>query len=257
MARLELTLHHHIDNTAGSLSRLITDKHDRIMDQTIRRLEKIEETVSKGFRNLKADLKDIRKDVGSLKGEFKDVMESSGRVQDFFRVLDGKLETLEKGVEEHSCKCQLAATKQSPCMPESGFQQEARSHRRTESAHGALGQSEHRRQYQSGASHSSNSARNSGNSNRAHRSNTLKNQPNNRVNEDMDMRREYFAELGAARGPKPDLRDHPAYLGMQQAQGQVYSHDQDAMPSILKGLPYEHPSLSDGRWYQQAYGQNQ
>ena len=38
MARLELTLHHHIDSTTASLSRLITDKHDRIMDQTIRRL---------------------------------------------------------------------------------------------------------------------------------------------------------------------------------------------------------------------------
>lgn len=257
IARLELTLHHHIDSTAESLSRLITDKHDRVMDQTIRRLENIEETVSKGFRNLKADFKDIRKDIGSLKGEFKDAMESSGRVQDLFRVVDGKLETLEKGLEEHSCKCQLAATERSPRMPESEVQQEGRSHRRTESAHGALGQSEYRRQYQSGASRSSNSARNSGNSNRAHRSNTLKNPPSNRANDEMDTRREYFAELGAARGPKPDLRDHPAYSNTQQAQGQIYSHDQNGMPSVLNGLPYEHPSLSDGRWYQQAYGQHQ
>ena len=256
MARLELTLHHHIDSTAGSLSRLITDKHDRIMDQTIRRLDNIEEVVSKGFRNIKNDLKDIKRDIGSLKGELKDVAASSEISQDIFKRLDAKLEALEKSVEEHSCKCQLVATEPSPHMSDRERQKGAASHRRTESAHGALGQGEHRRQYQSGASCSANSARHSANSNRAHRSNTSKSQPSNGMSEEMDSRREYFAELGAARGPKPDLRDHPAFSGMQQAQGQMYHHDQNEMPSILNDLPYEPPSLSNGRWYQQAYGQS-
>ena len=257
MARLELTLHHHIDSTAGSLSRLITDKHDRIMDQTIRRLDNIEEVVSKGFRNIKHDLKDIKWDIASLKGELKDVVTSSERSEDIIRRLDAKLEALEKGVEEHSCKCQLAATEPSPHMSDRERQKGAASHRRTESAHGALCQGEHRQQYQSGASRSSNSARHSANSNRAHRSNTGKSQPSNGMSEEMDSRREYFAELGAARGPKPDLRDHPAFSGMQQAQGQICNHDQKGMPSILNDLPYEPPSLSNGRWYQQAYGQSQ
>ena len=257
MARLELTLHHHIDSTAGSLSRLITDKHDRIMDQTIRRLESIEEAVNKGFRNIRADFKDVRKDIGTLKGELKNAMESSGRIQDVFRMLEEKLDALEKGVEEHSCKCQLTTTDRSPRMPEREHQKRAGSHRRTESAHGALGQGKHRQQYQSGASRSSNSPRHSGNSNRAHRSNTLNCQSGNGMNDEMNKRREYFTELGATRGPKPDLRDHPAYSGMHQAQGQMYSHEQKEVPSILNDLPYEHPSLSNGRWYQQAYGQNQ
>lgn len=256
MARLELTLHHHIDSTAGSLSRLITDKHDRIMDQTIRRLDDIEEAVSKGLRNIKNDLKDIKKDIGSLKREVKDVVASSGRSQDIFRRLDAKLEALEKSVEENSCKCQLVATEPSPHLSDRESQKGAASHRRAESAHGALGQGEHRQQYQSGASRSSNSARHSANSNRAHRSNTSKSQPSNGTSEEMDSRREYFAELGAARGPKPDLRDHPAFSGMHQAQGQTYSHDPNEMPSILNDLPYEPPSLSNGRWYQQAYGQS-
>lgn len=257
MARLELTLHHHIDSTAGSLSRLITDKHDRIMDQTIRRLENLEETVSKGFRNLKADFKDIRKDIGNLKGEFKDVVKSGDRVQELFKGLDGKLEALEKGAEEYRCKCQLVVAERSPSEPESERQQRTTSHRRTESAHGALCQGEQRQQYRSGASRSSTGARHSGNSNRAHRSNTVNNRFGNGMSDDSDTRREYFAELGAARGPIPDLKDHPAYSGMQREQGQVYGHDQNGMPSILNGLPFEHPTLSDGRWYQQAYGQNQ
>ena len=257
MARLELTLHHHIDSTAGSLSRLITDKHDRILDQTIRRMDNIEEVVSKGLRNIKHDFKDIKRDVGSLREELKDVVASSERSQDIFRRLDAKLEALEKGVEEHSCRCQLTATAPSPHMCDRERQKGAASHRRTESAHGALGQGEHRQQYQSGASRSSNSARHSANSNRAHRSNTSKSQPSNGMSEEMDSRREYFAELGAARGPKPDLRDHPAFSGTHQVQGQIYSHDQNGMPSILSDLPYEPPSLSNGRWYQQAYGQSQ
>ena len=257
IARLELTVHHHIDSITGLLSRLITDKHDRIMDQTIGRLENLEEIVSKGFRDLKVDLKDTRKDIGIVKGDLKDVVKSSGRVQDIYAALDGKLESLEKAVEEHSCKCQLATTEESPHMLESERQCGAVSHRRTESAHEALGQGEQRHQYQSGTSRSSNSARHSGNSNRARRSNTSNSRPCNRMSDDLDIRREYFAELGAARGPMPDLRDHPAYSGMQQTQGQTYNHDQNTMPSISNGLPYEHPSLSDGRWYQQAYGPNQ
>ncbi len=257
MARLELTLHHHIDSTTGSLSRLITDKHDQIVDQTIRRLESLEETVSKGFRSLKADLKDVRKDIGSLKGETKDLVKISDRVQEIITGLDGKLESLEKGVEEHSCKCLLASAKRSPSEPESERQREVTSHRRTESAHGALGQGEHRQQYRSGASRSSTSGRHSGNSNRAHRSNTVDSQGGNRMSNETDTRREYFAELGAARGPMPDLRDHPAYADLQQGQGYIYGHDQNGRPSVLNGLPYEHKSFSDGRWYQQAYGQNQ
>ena len=253
MTRLELTLHHHIDSTAASLSRLITDKHDEIMDQTIRRLESLEEMVSKGFRNLKADFKDIRKDISSLEGEFKNVVKSSDKIEDLCKGLDGKLEALEKGVEEHGCKCQLAIAERSPSEAKRGSQQRAR----TESAHGALGQGEQRRQHRSGASRSSTSARHSGNSNRVHGSDTVNSQLVNRTSDERDTRREYFAELGAARGPMPDLRDHPAYSGMQEGQGQMYGHDQNGMPAVLNGLPFQHPSLSDGRWYQQAYGQNQ
>ena len=257
MARLELTLHHHIDNTGGSLSRLITDKHDRIMDQTIRRLENLEETVSKGFRNLKADFRDIRKDVGTLKGEVKEVMKNSDRDLELFRELDGKVQLLGKYVEEHSCTCQLAITEQSPSEPKSERQREVASHRRTESAHGALGQGEQRQLYRSGASYSSASARHSGNSSKTHRSNTVNSQLGNGMSSEVNTRKEYFAELGAARGPMPDLRDHPAYSGMQQDPGEICGHDQNGMPSVLNGLPYQHPSLSDGRWYQQAYGQKQ
>lgn len=257
MARLELTLHHHIDNATGSLSKLITDKHDKLMDQTIRRLEDLEETVSRGFRSFKADLKDIRKDDSGLKGEFKDGVESSDKVEELIKGMDRKLEALENGIKEHGCKCRAAVTKRSPSEPDGRHQREATSHRRTESANGAVSQGEQRQQYRSGASRSSTSARHSGNSHRVHRSNTVSSKLDDRTNEDMEKRREYYAELGAARGPMPDLRDHPAYSGIQKGQSQTYGQDQNGMPSVYDVLPYEQPSLSDGHWYQQAYGQNQ
>ena len=257
MARLELTLHHHIESSAGSLSRLITDKHDRIMDQAIRRLESLEDTVSKGFRNLKIDFKDMKKDIFVLREDFKDIGKSSDRVEELFERMDGKLEALKKGVEEHSCRCQLIVADRSPTGLESERQQQAASHRRSESSHDALDRGEQRQQHRSGASRSSTSACQSGNSDRAHRSNPVDGQLGNRISNEIDTRREYFAELGATRGPVPDLKDHPAYSGMQQGEVQMYGpYDENGIPSALKGLPYKHPSLSDGRWYQQAYGQN-
>ena len=257
IARLELTLHHHIDSTTGSLSRLITERHDRIIDQTVRRLEDIEETMNKGLRNLKIDFEHIRKGFDGLTREFKTVMESSDRLQDLLSGLDGKINALEKGVKEHEKVWQLKSTAWSPSTGENGRHHGAARHRRTESAHDAFDQGGQRQQYRSGASRSSTSAHHSENSNRAHRSNTLKSQATNGISDEIGARREYFAELGAAKGPMPDLRDHPAFSSMQQTQGQNYDLDQNIIPSILNGLPFEHPSLSDGRWYQQAYGQSQ
>ena len=251
LAHLELTLHHHVDSVSGSLSRLITDKHDRVMDQTIRRLENLEELISRELRSLRGEVKDIKKQVSNLKEGLKDTSRSNDGTKDLLKGLEGKFEALEKHVQEHGCKCQHVVAEQSLSEPESDRQRRNKSHRRTESAHGALGQGEQREQYRSSASRSSNSGRQSGNSSRRHRSNTLSGQPGSGAS---DEKREYFTELGQARGPVPDIKDHPAYAGVHQGTGQVYGHDQSRMPTVLNGLPYENPSLSDGRWYQQAYG---
>ena len=68
------------------------------------------------------------------------------------------------------------------------------------------------------------------------------------------VRREYFAELGAARGAVPDLRNHPAYAGTLQGQG--LGNGKNEMPAPPNVLPFRNPSLGVGEWYQKAYGQH-
>lgn len=249
-----MTLHHHIDSSSGSLSRLITDKHDRAMDQMLRRLENLEETVGKVFRNLRGEIKDIRKDVGSLDRDLKNVVKGNEQTTKLIEGLDGKVQALKSHVQEHGCRCQLSATENSTSEADSDRQRREKTHRRTESAHGALGHNEDRKKHQRGASRPTISARESENSTRGQRSrsNTLSGQPSSKVSD--ERRREYFAELGTVKGPVPDLREHPAYAGVQQDQARGYGQDQNGMGN---GSPHENPSpsLSDGRWYQQAYGQ--
>ncbi len=255
LAQIEMTLHHHIDSSSGSLSRLITDKHDRAMDQMLRRLENLEDTVGKGLKNVKNEVKDVRRDVSTLRGDVKNVVKGNERITELIEGLEGKLRILNSHVEETACKCQSGAIGHSPSETDSDRRRRDTSHRRTESAHGALGHSEQRKQHQGTASRPTNGARQSGTSSRGYRSrtNTLSGQPADRVSD--ERRREYFAELGAIKGPVPDLREHPAYAGLPQDQARGHSQDQNG---IANGSPYENPSpsLSDGRWYQQAYGQN-
>ena len=241
------------------MSRLITDKHDRMMDQTIRRSENLEDMMNKGFRCIRADIKDVRKDFGNLKKETKEIVKSSNGTGELIRQLEGKLEAIDKSVEKYGREIQhsISIAEQSTSEPESDRQQRAKSRRRTESAHGALGSGDHHHQYRSGASRSSNSVRHSGNSGRAHRPNTPSGQIGSRMSDERSTRREYFTELGAAIGPMPDLRDHPAFAASQPVQlPQDYGHGQPGMPVALNGGTYENQSLGDGRWYQQAYGHN-
>ena len=250
LAQIELTIHHHLDTAFGSLSRLITDKHDRMMDRTIRRLENLEDTVSKGLKAIKGEVQDIRKDVGNLRGDLKDAVSGNNGTTGLIKGLEEKLQVLDKHIEEHARKYEYNSREQSASEPDFDRHQRASSHRRTESAHGAFGQGEQRQKYGSGASRSSNSARQSGTSSRGHRSNTISSQPGSGMSDERSVRRECFAELGAARGAVPDLRNHPAYAGTPQGQGQ------NGVPAPPNGLPFRNPSLGVGEWYQKAYGQH-
>ena len=265
LGRLDLTLHHHIDTTFGSLSRLIIEKHDRIMDQMIRRIENMEDALDRGIKELKSEAVDLRKQIHHVQGDVRDIKKKSDRNVESIKGFDAKLEGLEKNIEEHACKCQHSTMEHSPSEPDSERHHYHRSesasqtsHRRTESAHATVGQGETQQGYRSGASRTSNGARVSRSGSKRNRSNTINSQPAaSRTSDERGNRREYFTELGAARGPVPDLRDHPAFAESQQVQPQVYGyeHPQNHSSTILDGLPYQNPSLSDGKWYQQAYGQ--
>ena len=253
LTQIELTVHHHIDTAFSSLSRLISDKHDRMMDQTLHRLENLEDMVSKGFRVVKGEIKDVRKEFSKLQGRLIDESKSCDQIIGLVERLEGKLDAFQTRVEAHAAEVKHTIAEQSTI--ELDRQQQFISHRRTESAHGALGQGEQRQQYQSGASGASSSARQSEASSRRNRSNTTGSQSAGRTSDERSSRKEIFAEAGAPREAVPDLRDHPAFAGAYRGQNQALQHSQTGLPNSMHSLPFETPSLSDGRWYQQAYGQ--
>ena len=252
LVQLEMNLHHHIETCFGSLSRLVTDKHDRIIDQTIRRLENLEEMVGKGQKSGRGDIKDIKKEISSLKAEMKDVVKGSDTVKDLTKALDEKIEKLEKKVDECGCKCQHASPDTNGSESEiSRAQQSIHVHQRAESAH-APENPVQRHPYQSGAGHSTSGRHRSGNSSRA-RSNTMGG--SGQGSAPGSSRREYFENLGLARSPAPDLRDHPAFAGTQQGYGRAY--DANGMRvglGVSDAAPFESTSLNHG-WYQRAYGE--
>lgn len=252
LAHLELTLHHHIESCFGSLSRLVADKHDRVMDQTIRRLESLEEMVTKGQKSGKGDVKDMKKEFSNLKAEVRSVIKGNDAIKDLIEALNEKIGKLEKKVEEGGCKGPSVATDTTGNEAESSRAQKGDIvHRRTESAHNG-GNPERLQQYQSGASHSTSPRHQSGNSSKGRRSNTMSG--GGAGSAAGSSRREYFTELGASRGPVPDVREHPAYSGVQQGYGHVY--DSNGMPVGLGGSDttiFQAPSFSEG-WYQRVYG---
>ncbi len=252
LAHLELTLHHHIENCFGSLSRLVADKHDRVMDQTIRRLENLEETVTKGQKNGKGDVKDMKKEFSNLKAEVRNVIKGNDEIKDLIKALDEKIGKLEKKVEASGCKGQSVATDTTGHEAETSRAQKGDIvHRRTESAHNG-GNPERLQQNQSGANHSASARHQSGNSSKGRRSNTTSG--GGAGSAAGSSRREYFTELGASRGPVPDVREHPAYSGGQQ--GYDLAYDSNGMPvglGVSDTTIFQAPSFSEG-WYQRVYG---
>lgn len=258
LAQLDLTLHHHIDTAFGALSRLITDKHDRALDQTIRRLDKLDEALGKGMRGLKGESKSLRNDVGGLKFATNDISKVLEGMNDMLKGFEDKLHALERHVETHECQCPHTVVEQNNSGPEVGRHEQQIAPRRTESAHGALGRSEQRQQYHSGASRSSSKARQSEASSGRHRSNTLNGQPGTRMHEERGTRGEDYMAMTTGRGAIPDLRNHPAYAGVQHGGGQRFALGEDGISrgmAMPNAVAYAHQPLGDGGWYHQAYGQ--
>ena len=254
LSHLEMTVHHHIDSAFGSLSRLVTDKHDRVLDQVIRRLENLEDGLGKSFRQMKGDLRGVSTEICSVKTTIRSFSDGNEGIREAMRGLESKLTALEKSLNDNTRQCQQIITYQS-AKEEDDRQMRSSTHRRTESAHGVLCTGQDCRKQENGMDRTASRACLSNTSSRGHRSNTLNSQTNGRVSDDRGARREYFAELVAARGPVPDIREHPAYAGVPQPQNQMY--DQHGMPigmGYTGHIPYGTQQLGDGGWYHQAYG---
>ena len=246
-AQVELGLHHHMESCFGSVSRLIIDKQDRSTDQIIRTMENREE-IGKG-QKIGKDIRDIKKDVGVLKAEVKDSVKRSD-IKDLIKALNDKIALLEKKVENCGCKCQHASLDTSVSELEgSRAQQATHLHRRAERAQASENIMQ-RQPHQSVASRSSGERHQSGNNGRA-RSNIMSG--GGQGSAPASSRKEYLENLGAGKGPAPDLRNHPAFADVQQRHRQAF--DANGMPVGLgiSDAASIQPSLTQD-WYQQSFG---
>ena len=249
LANLELTLHHHLESCFASLSRLVTDKHDRTMDQIIRRLENLEEAVRKGHKSGKGDIRDMKKDISSLKEDTKIIIKDSDGIKEYIKALNEKVGTLEQKFDQGQRVAANSSGSDERQNPEA--QRRGTGHRRTESAH-TSGNLEQRQQYVSGISQSTSARHQSSNSSQGRRSNTLSGgRPGSAAG---TSRKQFCGDLGPTRGPVPEIRNHPTYSVSHEGYGQVL--DPNSLPAGIgssEAEAFQTPSFSDG-WYARAYG---
>ena len=248
LAQLELTIHHHLDSCYGSLSRLITDKHERVMDVIIRRLEAMEENLERGLKAVKLTITDTRKDVGSARTDLKDLIadhekssdEAKGVTKRILEILD----KLEQKIEASACKCPSMTTESEggtdPSPTRRRNQASGTFLRRAGSGQPSPSHSQQRQ-------HRSQTSQASSRTGRSNTSGADGSAPGR-----MDQG-QYLTQLAATYGsiPPPDIRQHPAFLN-QPDFGQSYGQA-GGTGNGAQGNPYQAPSYSNGGWYDAAY----
>ncbi|KAL8723032.1 MAG: hypothetical protein Q9225_000574 [Loekoesia sp. 1 TL-2023] len=247
--QMELNLHHHIETFFGSLMRLTTDNTDRTIDKVVRRVEDLQETIDKGFKGFKDEVKDMRKELTSIRKELADRPRTSETLKDSISSLSDKLVQLDKKIDEIGDRYQrnaddISGSEQGPSS--SAYSQgKASPSRRSQSVHTSVSSRPEPRQPHLGpTAHTSASTHNSSNSSRGKRSNTTNNSGAGvRGSDERSARRELFAEFGTTNGQVPDIRDHPAYRGVAEGYGQ-------------SSPIFQAPDFGQ-TWYQHAFGPRQ
>ena len=256
LSQLDMTIHHHIDTAFASLSRLIIDKNDRVMDQMLRRIDNFEDAITKSNKNVKKEVKSLSGEVLRTRMAINNFSSGNENIKELMQNLQDKIGSFEKQSDEIRNLCQLMIMQQAAPDLESERQTRSSVHRRTESAHGASGMSRDRQQQRNSERRATSRMRTSKGSSRSHRSNTVSSSPIDRNSDSQGARREQHTDIRSGREPAPDLRKHPAYAGIPQSGTQMY--DQYGVPIGIAyaGVPYDTQNLGDGGWYQQAYGSN-
>ena len=248
LAHLDLTLHHHIDTIFHALSRLITDKHDHILDRVLIRLEDIEEASKRGLKDVRGELKSTKTELLQMKASISEQAQNNANISPTLDGLGNKLASLEAKIDQSMRQGWHDGTSRSPTRSYRDHTQRMNGHRRTESADGVLDRGEGDNPFTADSTYPIATQAQA----RGHRSNTSRSQPD--ISSPNDMR-ELLSRLGAGTGRNPDLRDHPAFAGMR---GRSQNRAEEPYRLSKGNLP-EYASqgsqpLEDGGWYHQAYG---
>lgn len=248
--QMERNLHHHLDQCFGSLTRLVTDKSDKIVDQMMKHLENFEDKTDKALKGLKGEIRELKKDASLRHREIRDIAKATdsireqvNRVEVAVKEMGLKMDALKRNDEESDNEREMIVR-----QPDESIR------RRTESANASLAHNEQRlrrpnhspnglrqgRQTSRGRQHTTNDAAGSG----------------ARRHVGSSTRREHFTQVGQMRGEAPDLSQHPAYR-RGQGRSPEYREDGSRVAAVFQANQsplYQTPSQHDD-WYHQAYGQ--
>ncbi|KAL8874629.1 MAG: hypothetical protein Q9174_000034 [Haloplaca sp. 1 TL-2023] len=245
--QMELNLHHHIETCFGSLMRLTTDNTDRTIDKMVRRSDEVQDTLEKGLRVVKNEIKDIRKEMGNIRKDVVSAPQASEKLENSIKSLSQKLDKIDEKVgkiEKNYRPHELPISESDQEASSAHSEGQPSPQQRSQSVHASVSSSQVQRQpYTSGASgttQASDSTQQSGNS-RGRRS-TASNPGGalRRSDEQNANRRDIFAQMEAVNVPVPDIREHPAFRGVAEEYG--------------RSSPiYQAPNYSD-IWYQRVHG---
>ena len=251
-----MTLHHHIDSIFTSLSRQITDKHDRVLDRVLIRIDNVEERLSKDVKGIKSEMNSVRKELDKMRASAVQNPTGYETIIDALQTFDGKLDALEGHVDQIKCKGHIQFA--DPNIGETNGQR----HRHQppphhiRSAHGSVdgssssGDRLYRLQHRNetvASSRSPSRSRHSGNSNGSELKGPRSRAASVSGWQADEARMEVDRGMGRGKMGGPDLRDHPAY----QQQKDVGRMDRSL---TLEGETLPKQALSEEGWYQQAYG---
>ena len=246
-----MTIHHHIDAASGSLTRLIVDKHDRVLDQVLRRLDDIADGLAKTQKSVKSELKGFNTEYGKVKAMVENLSVNDEAMKELNKNLQVKLDKIEQAIQQNKCSSH----------PEDSVEVERRvrttNHKRAESTQSnSLTTSADQPAQRNGDDRGESRICHSKTSTKSHRSYNSGTQAAQAINNDKATKREYLPGMGAMGAPIPDIRHHPAYAGIPQPQQPMV--DQNGVP--INGIaypvptPFDSQSFGEPRWYQQAYG---
>ena len=257
LAQLDMTLHHHIDSIFNSLSRQITDKHDRVLDRVLIRIDNLEDKLCKELKGMKSEMNSMKKEVEKLRTSAVSKPQGLDTIVDALQTFGSKIDALEGHVDDIKCKGHIQFADMSNNEATNGQRQ--RYHpipHHTRSNQGSLdgsqsspGGRQYRLQHRNGTiSRSPSKSRHSGNSNGSE----MKGPPRSRGAsvsgwQADEVRMEVNQALGREKVGGPDLRDHPAY--QQQKDG-----GQMNKGLMMDGEALSKQNLGEEGWYQLAYG---
>lgn len=241
LAQLELNLHHHIDSGFSSLTKLLSDKTDRMLDQLIRQLENLENKVEKDIKNMESQVTELKAEHANLSQENKAILKEVVMMKDSVRGLDLKLELISGGIEEIRSRDHYRQSTPSG----------------SESQDPDLAQTVARRSqepiaHESQGSDQAGQAQISFHGSQGNRSGLVS------AGRSVMSNQSVLAQTEGTNRQPPDLKDHPAFASAQSGHSLTFNGIAiEESGSVVKGmLPlFQTPSFRDGGWYKQAYGQ--